>query len=129
MILEANFDKLKDNIVDVTELKQLVDKGGVFIKKVDGKIIFIQIYEFSKNTVYSRMTWVDKMFRKPKYYVDLSYVIYRFLKDRFTDLDCLREYFWINKAIKNYKIALKRGVELDGLSDYIFVYDSTLSKG
>lgn len=121
-IMHENFDPIKDDILQKDELSKIISNGGVLVRKVDKKIIFLQIYEHTKMTLYSRMTWVKKEFRKPKYSAELYGATDEFARKLMGESLNFRSYFWVDKNIKNYKIALAMGGILDGLNSYIFVY-------
>jgi hypothetical protein len=123
-IMHREFDVLKDDIPTEEELIKLIYNKSIVVKHIDNKIILIQIYEYSKGALYSRMTWIEKSYRKPKYTVDL----YKGLDEYLYDLNIesyknLRSYGWIDKNNKNLKINLKFGAQLDGVTCTIFLYD------
>lgn len=121
-IMNREFDKLKDDIPSKDELASLIDNNSVLIKKVGGEIIYIQIYEYSINRLYSRMTWIDKRYRKPKYTVEYFNANEKFIKGLGVRQKNIRAYFWVDTSNKNFKIMLKTGAKPDGLTNNIFIY-------
>lgn len=69
-IIHNEFDVVKDDLPERDELIRLLERGCVLVRRYDGKISYIQIYEYSKNTLYSKMTWIKKEYRKPKHSVE-----------------------------------------------------------
>ena len=121
-IMNREFDKLKDDIPDKDELASLIDSNSVLIKKVDGEIIYIQIFEYSINRLYSRMTWIDKKYRKPKYTIEYFNANNKFIKELGVRDENKRSYCWVDTSNKNFKIILKTDGKLDGLTNNIFIY-------
>lgn len=123
-IINKEFNIITDNIPKEEELTKLIENKCIAIKHIDDKIVFIQIYEYSKGSLYSRMTWIEKKYRKPKYTVDFfngidEYVIKQLGIKDYKNLRC---YYWVDTSIKNYKIGLKLGSKLDGIKCIIFIY-------
>lgn len=122
-IMNKEFDKIKDNIPSEDELLELINKKAILIRKIEDEIIYIQIYEYSKSVLYSRMTWIKKEFRKPKYTVEFYNGEDAYVKQLNIPTNAkIRSYFWVDTSIKNYDITLKLGAILDGLTSNIFVY-------
>ncbi|UXC29332.1 hypothetical protein N3114_11855 [Aliarcobacter butzleri] len=122
-IMHQEFDKIKDDIPTEDELLELIDKKSILIRKIENEIVYIQIFEYSKNVLYSRMTWIKKEYRKPKYTVEFYNGAIVYVKQLNIPTETqIRSYFWIDTAIKNFKIELKLGATLDGLTSNIFVY-------
>lgn len=124
-IMDKEFDKIKDNIPTLDELLLLLNKKAILIREVENEIIYIQIYEYTQGVLYSRMTWIKKEFRKPKYTVEFFNGNTLYIKQLNIENRNIRSYFWVDTSIKNYKISLKLGATLDGLSSNIFVYRKT----
>lgn len=121
--MNKEFDKIKDNIPSEDELLELINKKAILIRKIEDEIIYIQIYEYSKSVLYSRMTWIKKEFRKPKYTVEFYNGEDAYVKQLNIPTNAkIRSYFWVDTSIKNYDITLKLGAILDGLTSNIFVY-------
>lgn len=125
-IMHREFDKIKDDIPTDKELQELIDKESILIKKVENEIVYIQIYEYFNGVLYGKMRWIKKEFRKPKYTVeffsgDASYIKKLNIKNK-----NIREYFWVDTSIKQYKLSLKLGAIPDGISSNIFVYKNKL---
>lgn len=122
-IMHNEFDIITDNIPTEEELEELINNKCIAIKHIDGEIIYIQIYEYKKGALYSRMTWIKKPFRKPKYTVDIYKGIDQYIKQlNIENYKNLRCYFWVNTNIKNYKINLKQGAIHDGIKCSVFIY-------
>lgn len=122
-IIYKEFDVITDYLPSEKELLELIENKSILINKIDEKIIFIQIYEYKKGTLYSRMTWVDKKYRKPKYTIDLYAGLDAYIKDlNIKSSKNLRSYGWIDKANKNYKINIKFGAQPDGITSSIFLF-------
>ncbi len=115
------FNRIIDDIPTEEELKSLINNKCVAVKHINNEIIYIQICELGKNTIYSRLTWIKKEYRKPKYSVDIYNGINDYIDD-FKLSDNLRLYFWVNTSSKNYKILLFQGGKEDGVSCSIFTY-------
>ncbi|MFW0696962.1 hypothetical protein ACN09X_11335, partial [Aliarcobacter butzleri] len=75
------FDILKDDIPTEEELLKLISNKSIVIKTLDNQIVLIQIYEYLKGALYSRMTWIKKEYRKPKYTIDIHKSIDSYLQD------------------------------------------------
>lgn len=123
-IFYKEFDPIKDDLATREELQMLIDKGAVVIKKIENRIIYIQIYELSKETLYSRITWIKREFRKPKYTIQFYSAFHSYLKQLIGN-GKLRFYSWVNKDVKNYKILIKNDNKPDGLTSTIFVYKNS----
>lgn len=122
-IMHHEFDILKDNIPTQEELIKLILNKSIIIQKLENKIVLIQIYEYLKGTLYSRMTWIKKEYRKPKYTIDFHKAIDSYLQDLNIDTSKnFKPYGWIDKSNRNLKINLKMGAILDGISCRIFLY-------
>ena len=122
-IMYREFDVLTDYLPTEEELNKLINDKAVIVSHVDGRIIFIQIYEYTQGALYSRMTWIEKKYRKPKYTIDLYRGLDEYLKQLcISENKNLRSYGWINTANRNYKINLKFGAIPDGLTCNIFLY-------
>lgn len=122
-IMHKEFDPITDNIPSEEELKRLIETKSIAVHHIDEKIIYIQIYEYTKGVLYSRMTWIKKKYRKPKYTVDIYKGIDEYIKQlNIENYQNLRCYFWVNTAIKNYKINIKQGAKLDGIKCFTFKY-------
>lgn len=123
-IMYKEFDVISDYLPTTEDIVNLINNKSIIIKKLDDKIVFIQIYEYSKGALYSRMTWVDKKYRKPKYTIDFYKSLNEYLKQlNIKNWEKLRSYGWIDKNNKNFKINLKFGAQLDGVTCTIFLYD------
>lgn len=122
MIMYREFDIISDYLPSKEEIKQLIATKCIIIKKLDNKIAFIQIYEYKRGVLYSRMTWVEKKYRKPKYTIEFYKGLDAYLQDLNIKNNNLRSYGWINKKNKNYKINLKFGAKPDGTTSTIFIY-------
>lgn len=123
-IMYREFDVISDYLPTEEEIINLIDNKSILIKTLDEKIVFIQIYEYSKGALYSRMTWIDKKYRKPKYTIDFYKSLDTYLKQLdIENLEKIRSYGWIDKNNKNFKINLKFGAKLDGVTCTIFLYD------
>ncbi len=121
-IMHKEFDKIKDDIPTEDELLELIDKKSILIRKIENEIVYIQIYEYSHGALYSRMTWIKKEYRKAKYTVDFYNGDSAYIEQLNIQNKQIRCYFWVDTSIKNYKITLKLGATLDGLTSNIFVY-------
>lgn len=123
-IMHKEFDIITDYLPSEAELTELINNKSIVIKQLDKQIIFIQIYEYNKGTLYSRMTWIDKKYRKPKYTIDFYRCLDTYLKDlNIQNWRKVRSYGWIDKGNKNYKINLKFGAQPDGVTCTIFLYN------
>ncbi len=120
--MHKEFDKIKDDIPTEDELLELIDKKSILIRKIENQIVYIQIYEYSYGILYSRMTWIKKEYRKPKYTIEFYNAHSAYIEQLNIQNKQIRCYFWVDTSIKNYKIALKLGATLDGLTSNIFVY-------
>lgn len=124
-IMHNEFDFIIDDIPTKEELDKLITNKCVIIKRIDKKIVFIQIYEHTKNTLYSRMTWIEKKYRKPKYTINFYKALDEYIKQlNLKNGKNLRCYYWVNTNIKNYKISLKQGALLDNITCNTFIYKS-----
>lgn len=122
-IMYTDFDKISDYLPTENELDNLIQNKSILIRHLDEKIVFIQIYEYAKGTLYSRMTWIAKKYRKPKYTIDFYKGIDAYLRDlEIKDWTKLRSYGWINKSNKNYKINIKFGAKPDGTTCTTYLY-------
>lgn len=121
-IMHKEFDKIKDDIPTEDELLELINKKSILIRKIENQIVYIQIYEYSHGVLYSRMTWIKKEYRKPKYTIEFYNGNYAYIEHLNIQNKQIRYYFWVDTSIKNYKITLKLGATLDGLTSNIFVY-------
>ncbi|MFW3341646.1 hypothetical protein [Aliarcobacter butzleri] len=121
-IMYQEFDKIKDDIPTEDELLELIDKKSILIRKIENEIVYIQIYEYSYGVLYGKMRWIKKEFRKPKYTVDFFNSDASYIKQLNIENKNLREYFWVDTSIKQYKLTLKLGAIPDGLTSNIFVY-------
>ncbi|MGJ0290199.1 hypothetical protein NG749_07630 [Aliarcobacter cryaerophilus] len=121
-IMHKEFDKIKDDIPTEDELLELINKKSILIRKIENQIVYIQIYEYSHGVLYSRMTWIKKEYRKPKYTIEFYNGNYAYIEQLNIQNKQIRYYFWVDTSIKNYKITLKLGATLDGLTSNIFVY-------
>lgn len=122
-ILYSHFDIITDELPTRQDLSDLIDDGSVIVRQIEGRIVFIQIYEYSKGVLYSRTTWIEKKFRKPKYVIDF----YRGLDEYLSHLDIgenknLRSYGWVDTANRNFKVNLQSGAVTDGLRCTYFLY-------
>lgn len=123
-IMHKEFDVITDDLPTEEELIRLIESKSILIKIFDEKIVFIQIYEYLKGALYSRMTWIDKKYRKPKYTIDFYKSLDKYLKAlNIENLEKVRSYGWIDKNNKNFKINLKFGAKLDGVTCTIFLYN------
>jgi hypothetical protein len=122
-IMYREFDKIKDDIMTKDELLNLIKDQTVLIRKSHDKIIFINIYQLMQNALYSRMSWIDKNFRKPDFAVEIYSAADMFVKI-ITKNETIRHYYWINKMGKAFKIAQVRDIKPDGLTNNIFIYKS-----
>ena len=100
----------------------VVSNKSIVIKTLDNQIVLIQIYEYLKGALYSRMTWIKKEYRKPKYTIEFYNADSAYIEQLNIQNKQIRCYFWVDTSIKNYKITLKLGATLDGLTSNIFVY-------
>ena len=124
-IMHQEFDVVTDNIPTDEELTYLIETKCIALKHIDNKIVYIQIYEYSKGALYSRMTWIAKKYRKPKYTIDIYNEIDAYIDSlNIEKTTNLRSYYWINTGIKNYKIAMLQGGVLEGLKCITFIYSS-----
>ncbi|MGB6329969.1 MAG: hypothetical protein WBF48_13690 [Halarcobacter sp.] len=122
-IMHREFDILKDNIPTEDELIDLIKNKSIIIKHIENQIVLIQIYEYTKESLYSRMTWIRKEYRKPKYTVDFHSEMGKFVQDlNIIKSDNFKSYGWIDKNNRNLKINLKMGARLDGITCTIFLY-------
>ena len=121
-IMHKEFDKIKDDIPTEDELLELINKKSILIRKIENQIVYIQIYEYSHGVLYSRMTWIKKEYRKPKYTIEFYNGDSAYIEQLNIQNKQIRCYFWVDTSIKNYKITLKLGATLDGLTSNIFVY-------
>jgi hypothetical protein len=125
-IMYKEFDVISDDLPSKEDLINLINNKSVLVQHIENKIIFIQIYEYTKGVLYSRMTWIEKKYRKPKYTIDFYSGLDEYLKHlNIKDWGKLRSYGWINKSNKNYKINLKFGAKPDGITCTIFTYKQT----
>ena len=122
-IMHSEFDKLKDDMTTRDELLKLIENGTVLIKKELGKIIYINIYQLTQNALYSRLAWIDKNFRKPKFAVEIYSAADAFIQNIIKDKH-IRYYYWMNKESKVYKMSKLQNVPTDGLTNNIFIYKS-----
>lgn len=122
-IMYREFDKLKDDMITRDELLKLIENGTVLIKKELGKIIYINIYQLTQNALYSRLAWIDKNFRKPKFAVEIYSAADAFIQNIIKDKH-IRYYYWMNKESKVYKMSKLQNVPTDGLTNNIFIYKS-----
>lgn len=123
-IMHREFDVISDYLPTEEEIINLIDNNSIIIKTIDNKIVFIQIYEYLKGSLYSRMTWIDKKYRKPKYTIDFYKSLDRYLQELCVkDWNKIRSYGWIDKNNRNFKINLKFGARVDGVSCTVFLYD------
>lgn len=128
-IMYKEFDIISDYLPTEEELIKLIHDQSILIKILDGKIVFIQIYEYSKGALYSRMTWIDKKYRKPKYTIDFYKSLDSYLKQlKIKNSNKIRFYGWVDKNNKNFKINLKFGGQLDGVTCTIFLYNNEKDK-
>ncbi len=121
-IMHKEFDKIKDDIPTEDELLELINKKSILIRKIENEIVYIQIYEYSHGALYSRMTWIKKEYRKPKYTIEFYNGDSAYIEQLNIQNKQIRCYFWVDTSIKNYKITVKLGATLDGLTSNIFVY-------
>lgn len=121
-IIYQEFDKIKDNIPTENELIDLINQKAILIRKIENEIIYIQIYEYSYGVLYSRMTWIKKEYRKPEYTIEFFNAADNYVEQLNIENKNIRSYFWVDTSIRNYKITLKLGATLDGLTSNIFVY-------
>lgn len=122
-IIYKEFDVISDDLPSKEDLINLINNKSILVKHIEEKIVFIQIYEYAKGVLYSRMTWIEKKYRKPKYTIDFYSGLNEYLKQlNIKDWEKLRSYGWINKSNKNYKINLKFGAKPDGITCTIFTY-------
>ena len=117
------FDPIIDDIPSEQELISLINSKSIIIKYMQGKLIFIQIFEYKFSSLYSRMTWISKEFRKPKYTIDIyseidSYLEYLDIKNK-----NIRPYYWVDVTNKNFLIGQKLGSKTDGLRCVTFLYN------
>ncbi len=121
-IMHKEFDKIKDDIPTEDDLVELINKNSILIRKIENEIVYIQIYEYFNGVLYGKMRWIKKEFRKPKYTVEFYNGDAAYIKQLNILNKQIRSYFWVDTSIKNYKITLKLGAILDGLTSNIFVY-------
>lgn len=122
-IMHKEFDILKDDIPTEEELLKLISNKSIVIKTLDNQIVLIQIYEYLKGALYSRMTWIKKEYRKPKYTIDIHKSIDSYLQDlNIENFKNFKSYGWIDKSNRNLKVNLKMGAVLDGITCTIFLY-------
>lgn len=122
-IMYREFDVITDYLPSEKELIDLIEKKSIIIQKIDNEIVFIQIYEYQKGTLYSRMTWIAKKYRKPKFTIDFYEDMNAYLEQlNIEDWSKIRSFGWIDKANKNFKINLKFGAKTDGTTCTIFLY-------
>lgn len=122
-IMYKEFDVITDYLPTEKELIDLIKKKSIIIQKINNQIVFIQIYEYQKGTLYSRMTWIAKEYRKPKFTIGFYEYMYVYLEQlKIEDWSKIRTFGWIDKANKNFKINLKFGAKTDGTTCTIFLY-------
>lgn len=121
-IMHRDFDIFIDKIPTETELVTLINQKKIAIRSIDGKIIFIQIFEHAENALYLRLFWIDKEYRKPKYTVEIYKGVDNYIRQLNLNMTKnFRSYFWVNTKNKNYRINLKAGAQLDGAKCITYV--------
>lgn len=122
-IMHQEFDPIIDDIPTEKELEILINNKSVMIKRYENKIIMIQIFEYKTGYLYSRMTWIEKKFRKPRYTVEIYNGIDTYIKElNITSPEKIRAYYWLDEKSKNFLIGKKLGSIEDGLSCTSFIY-------
>lgn len=117
------FDPIIDDIPSEKELMSLIKNKSIIIKHEQNKLIFIQIFEYKFNSLYSRMTWISKKFRKPKYTIDIYSEIDSYLESLNIKNKGIRAYYWVDITNRNFLIGQKLGSKPDGLRCMTFLYN------
>lgn len=126
--MHQEFDSIIDNIPSEEELIYLIEKKSIIIKYYENKLIFIQIFEYKLGSLYSRMTWILKKFRKPKYTIDMYSEIDSYLEYLKIENKNIRAYYWVDVTNKNFLIGQKLGSKPDGLRCITFLYNRLINK-
>lgn len=117
------FDPIIDDIPSEKELMTLIKNKSIIIKYEQNKLIFIQIFEYKFSSLYSRMTWISKKFRKPKYTIDIYSEIDSYLESLNIGNKGIRAYYWVDITNRNFLIGQKLGSKPDGLRCITFLYN------
>ncbi|MDN5064720.1 hypothetical protein [Aliarcobacter butzleri] len=121
--MNKEFDPIIDDIPSEEELISLIDNKSIIIKYIEEELIFIQIFEYKFGSLYSRMTWIMKKFRKPKYTIDIYNEIDSYLDYLDINNKNIRAYYWVDVTNKNFLIGQKLGSKPDGLRCITFLYN------
>lgn len=121
--MHQEFDPIIDDIPSEKELMSLIRNKSIIIKYEQNKLIFIQIFEYKFSSLYSRMTWILKKFRKPKYTIDIYSEIDSYLESLNIGNKGLRAYYWVDITNRNFLIGQKLGSKPDGLRCVTFLYN------
>ena len=121
--MNKEFDPIIDDIPSEEELISLIDNKSIIIKYIEEELIFIQIFEYKFGSLYSRMTWIMKNFRKPKYTIDIYNEIDSYLDYLDINNKNIRAYYWVDVTNKNFLIGQKLGSKPDGLRCITFLYN------
>ncbi len=123
--MHREFDPIIDDIPTKEELKLLIKSESIILRYKENKLIFIQIFQRKKGVLYSRMTWIEKKYRKPRYSVAIYNEIDAYLEYlNISNESHIRAYYWVDVSNKNFKIGQKLGSKPDGLTCTTFVYQN-----
>ena len=121
--MHEEFDSIIDNIPSEEELISLIKNKSIILKYYENKLIFIQIFEYKVGALYSRMTWILKKFRKPKYTIDMYSEIDSYLEYLDIRNQNIRAYYWVDITNRNFLIGQKLGSKPDGLRCITYLYN------
>lgn len=126
--MNKEFDPIIDDIPSEEELISLINSKSIILKYHENKLIFIQIFEYKSGALYSRMTWILKKFRKPKYTIDIYSEIDSYLEYLNIENQDLRAYYWVDITNRNFLIGQKLGSKPDGLRCVTYLYNKQVNK-
>lgn len=120
-ILAAEFDPRADNLPELPEIRDNIERRQVIVIRVEGRIIALHYFTMRNNICYGWYDVIEKNYRQKHLYLHMMLFQYDYWKDK----EALRSYSWRDVNNKRLMALAKQSNQVpDGVYIYNMLYDN-----
>lgn len=119
-LLREEFDQRSDNLPELAEIAQNIDKGQVIVIRKNDKIIALHYFTMQNSMAYGWYDVIQKAYRRQHLYLYMMRFQYKFWKDRD---DPVRSYSW--RDVNNKRL-MALAARSNQLPDGVYIYNMLL---